>query len=223
MGKDWASTFVEIVTKPVSLVTDAIDTLVGTPEHERFSNSVKSSVFKESHLRNVDKVSDDNSLRAGFILRVSRMAYWHYGVYVGNDRVVHFTSNDGDTSTNNVVMETSTKRFIRDASMIEILGFPDKVEGKPIYSREETCKRARSKIGAGDYSLFNNNCQHFAIWCKTGVAYSGQTYLVNGGKSNSYGSAALGGVVPDALAPDFLSELGISVSRAIFASNYSPK
>ena len=43
-----------------------------------------------------------------------------------------------------------------------------------IYSNEETLARARSRIGESSYSLVSNNCEHFAIWCKTGVEKSYQ-------------------------------------------------
>ncbi len=43
-----------------------------------------------------------------------------------------------------------------------------------IYSSEETVKRAESKIGEGKYNLGLNNCEHFAIWCKTGLHKSEQ-------------------------------------------------
>ncbi len=33
-------------------------------------------------------------------------------------------------------------------------------------SPEETVKRARSKLGEKGYNLINNNCKHFALWCK---------------------------------------------------------
>ena len=44
----------------------------------------------------------------------------------------------------------------------------------PIFSSRETVERARSKIGQKGYSLVNNNCEHFALWCKTGIAMSSQ-------------------------------------------------
>jgi len=43
-----------------------------------------------------------------------------------------------------------------------------------VYSPEETIERAKSVIGANEhnfrtkYNLVLNNCEHFAIWCKTG-------------------------------------------------------
>ncbi len=43
-----------------------------------------------------------------------------------------------------------------------------------LYSPAETVKRARSRIGEDSYSLIFNNCEHFVIWCKTGVSESHQ-------------------------------------------------
>jgi hypothetical protein len=39
---------------------------------------------------------------------------------------------------------------------------------------QETIERARSKLGEQGYNLLLNNCEHFAFWCKTGVAKSTQ-------------------------------------------------
>lgn len=43
-----------------------------------------------------------------------------------------------------------------------------------IYSPEETVNRAKTKIGERMYNLLINNCEHFAIWCKTGLHKSEQ-------------------------------------------------
>ena len=43
-----------------------------------------------------------------------------------------------------------------------------------LYSPEETVQRARSKIGEKQYNLVFNNCEHFAVWCKTGLSESRQ-------------------------------------------------
>lgn len=43
-----------------------------------------------------------------------------------------------------------------------------------IYSPNETVRRARSRIGEKRYNLLLNNCEHFAIWCKTGLSKSYQ-------------------------------------------------
>ena len=38
----------------------------------------------------------------------------------------------------------------------------------------QTVERARSRIGAEGYSLPVNNCEHFAVWCRTGMSDSSQ-------------------------------------------------
>ena len=47
-----------------------------------------------------------------------------------------------------------------------------------IYSPEETVRRARSRIGEKKFSLISNNCEHFAMWCKTGITQSFQVNTV---------------------------------------------
>lgn len=43
-----------------------------------------------------------------------------------------------------------------------------------LYSPAETIERAKSRLGEAEYNLALNNCEHFAIWCKTGVHESHQ-------------------------------------------------
>ncbi|MBQ7607300.1 MAG: lecithin retinol acyltransferase family protein [Desulfovibrionaceae bacterium] len=43
-----------------------------------------------------------------------------------------------------------------------------------LYSPEETVRRAKSRYGEDQYNLMFNNCEHYALWCKTGIAESHQ-------------------------------------------------
>jgi hypothetical protein len=55
-------------------------------------------------------------------------------------------------------------------------------------------ERAYSRMNERDYSLFNNNCEHFARWCKCGVAGSEQVSdKVAGASGVGLGSAAVAG------------------------------
>ncbi len=49
-----------------------------------------------------------------------------------------------------------------------------KGKGYKMYSPKETVERALSRVGENKYNLLLNNCEHFAIWCKTGVSESYQ-------------------------------------------------
>lgn len=44
-----------------------------------------------------------------------------------------------------------------------------------IYTPEETIARAESRLGESTYNLALNNCESYAMWCKTGVNISYQT------------------------------------------------
>lgn len=43
-----------------------------------------------------------------------------------------------------------------------------------LYSPDETIQRAKSRLGESQYDFIKNNCEHFAIWCKTGLHESHQ-------------------------------------------------
>ena len=52
------------------------------------------------------------------------------------------------------------------------------IKRKRIYSPRETLKRAYSRIGECKYNMISNNCEHFAMWCKTGSAKSTQVRTI---------------------------------------------
>ncbi len=49
-----------------------------------------------------------------------------------------------------------------------------KLKDYHLYSGLETVARARSQLGKEGYSIAGNNCEHFAVWCKTGLKESTQ-------------------------------------------------
>ena len=66
-------------------------------------------------------------------------------------------------------------------SMRKIIRYLKNNNDYHLYSPRETVRRARSRIGESDYNLATNNCEHFAIWCKTGISESHQVnMLING-------------------------------------------
>lgn len=80
-------------------------------------------------------------------------------------------------------------------------------------SSDVVIQRAESRLGENAYDLFDNNCEHFATWCKTGIHISEQVRNAGaaaGGASGS-GAAVAGslGVVGAAGAAAGLSGAGI--------------
>lgn len=43
-----------------------------------------------------------------------------------------------------------------------------------LFSPEETVERARARLGESNYNVLTNNCEHFALWCKTNISESWQ-------------------------------------------------
>lgn len=129
--------------------------------------------------------------------------YQHFAVYTGADRVIHYAAEGGDFAGRITIHEAPLSEFQADSTFIYVLEFPDDLgypavrtprgdivahgsskegpffhlireTGYHLYSPEETVARARSRLGEEKYNLAANNCEHFAIWCKTGVHESHQ-------------------------------------------------
>ena len=127
------------------------------------------------------------------------IGYSHYGVYIGGGKVIHFASNPNDGNEKNIHI-TSLEKFQGDGDKICVRYIPSSkkalaiilknrnmdagfiasimtdydISGYHCYSSEETVRRAKSRLGMSQYSLMFNNCEHFAIWCKTGLKESSQ-------------------------------------------------
>ena len=116
----------------------------------------------------------------GDVIKVNRTLYAHYGIYVEGGTVIHYNNEEGGnfSDLSGFVQETSLERFLDGEKSYYICEFNRKDYPK-IYSPEETVARARSKLGKGGYNLITNNCEHFAVWCKTGRAKSSQVSNFN--------------------------------------------
>ena len=114
----------------------------------------------------------ENKPMPGDVLSVNRGIYKHYGVYVGNNTVVHFSGGEG--------FERSAKRACIRKTSLENFRKNDEIQIETrcceSYSRKETVMRALGAVGTemGKYALPWNNCEHFANWCRYGEKRSSQ-------------------------------------------------
>lgn len=106
--------------------------------------------------------------KAGDHLRVARAGgvYFHHGLYVGADSVIHYDGSVSDTSGR--VDDTSLADFAA-GGVIELVSHKDRR-----YSREESVDRAYSRLFEESYSVVFNNCEHFVNWCIEGQHRSEQ-------------------------------------------------
>lgn len=120
------------------------------------------------------------ALRRGDILIVNRILYKHYGIYAGNGTVIHYAALNGDFGDDICIHEAPLEQFAQKNEII-VGRFSDAfMNTHTVYSPDETVARARSRIGERQYNLVTNNCEHFALWCKTGESESFQVNVAAG-------------------------------------------
>ena len=95
--------------------------------------------------------------------------YRHHGIDLGDGYVIHFS---GEPLYSKVpIVEKVTMEEFQKGGELEIVRYSKNSEP---FSSDETIARAEKKQGEGKYNLINNNCEHFASWCKNGKARSSQ-------------------------------------------------
>lgn len=147
---------------------------------------------------------DGMEVQAGDVLAASRLGgiYEHFAVYVGDGRIIHYAAESGDFNGRISIHEADYEAFARGTQGVCVIDFPNAQGGFEEPPRKghvratavneslffdvirdsfyhlntpaQTVARARSRLGEERYSLPFNNCEHFAVWCKTGVHESHQ-------------------------------------------------
>lgn len=114
-------------------------------------------------------------IRPGDIIRVDTGRFYHFGIYAGNDTVIHFAGPDAHTLT-----DASQARIRRDSlghfSMgknleVREYSLQEKLKKRPA---AKVVEEAESRLGEAGYDIIYNNCEHFVNRCVFGVAYSTQ-------------------------------------------------
>lgn len=118
-------------------------------------------------------------IQRGDMIRVKRGLYDHYGIYVGNNRVIHYSGSlSGKLTKEPRVEEVSLRKFLDGAESYQYY-----VDDENGYSADETIRRARRLLGEEKYDLVFRNCEHFARWCRTGEdrSYQVENVLMTAG------------------------------------------
>ncbi|WET41337.1 lecithin retinol acyltransferase family protein [Citrobacter enshiensis] len=117
------------------------------------------------------KYIKEEKIRRGCVIRseLSKLGFtfYHFGIYAGNEKVIHFS--DG------VVKREALDHFVEKFERyFDIMALDEKHTSE--FSLEKSYQRARQCLGMSEYSLLKNNCEHFALWCRTGKALSSQSF-----------------------------------------------
>ena len=147
--------------------------------------------------------------KIGDHLKVSKTLYSHHGIYAGKGVVIHYSGlSDG-----------------LQAGPIEAIALSDFAPGNEYvivehddreYSRKESIKRARQRLGEDAYSVTGNNCEHFINWCIDGNHASTQADVGTGAGSGVLsGAAGLGSRVAVASAGSVVGLSGSGVMSGL--------
>ena len=127
----------------------------------------------------------EKQIRPGDVIFVERSCnlYRHYGVYVGNGEIIHYSSENGDFGDNVSIHKTTMERFLDGEKQYFICKFPknSRIRGYHLYTKKETVERAYQRLGEKQYDLLGNNCEHFAVWCRTNISESSQVKKLENG------------------------------------------
>lgn len=104
---------------------------------------------------------DISQREIGDHLVTERDLYTHHGIYIGDDRVIHYAGFANGISSGKIEI-TSLSSFINGRkTYVKRYSFP-------LYQGRDVVRRARSRLGEDLYNVLLNNCEHFATWCVMG-------------------------------------------------------
>ena len=104
---------------------------------------------------------DIDELKKGDILRIRNGGYYHYGVYFGDDIIVHYFENNGET-----ILSRTSKEYFLNNKMFKVL--EQDIQNIVI-------EKINFLLGSDDYDIIFNNCEHLLFYLVSGEFYS--TYL----------------------------------------------
>ncbi|KAK4488691.1 hypothetical protein RD792_004465 [Penstemon davidsonii] len=170
-------------------------------------------------------------------------AYSHHGIFVGGSKVVHFTrvetsSSNEDSCPNNYpdcgfsqpnsgVILSCLDCFLKDGSLyafeyaVSPSLFMAKVRGGTCTtassdSEETVIHRAMYLLqnGFGNYNVFQNNCEDFALYCKTGLLTVDRLGVGRSGQASSVLGAPLAALLSSPLKFLMPSPVGVATVTA---------
>ena len=124
--------------------------------------------------------------RRGDHIRVRRMdgLYYHHGIFVSAEEVIHFTGDDDDSVldwSKAHVIKTDLQKFLCGGE-VEVKEYND-AELDDLFPVKGIVSYARACLGDDGYNLIFNNCEHFANACTLGKYRSRQVENFFGGKN----------------------------------------
>ena len=127
------------------------------------------------------RASSLDQIKRGDHICFHRILYTHHAIVESVDEL------NGEVTV--IEYSNSAKQFCCDNStppknpgLAEVVRRTFQLKDDPVnvikhdrcFDPETVVSRARSKLGERNYNPISNNCEHLALWCKTGISSSEQ-------------------------------------------------
>jgi hypothetical protein len=148
------------------------------------------------------------------LTRLGIVGFDHFGIYAGNKEVFHFSEGK--------IKKESLSKFIEGAGIfnareVDVMRFSS--EYTKHISLEQSYRRAQSCLGMTGYDVIDSNCEHFALWCRTGRAISGQAFGSESDRFNIINNTTAAALNLPRMIGILFNKLGMEKSRTIFIDN----
>ena len=170
-------------------------------------------------------------LRTGDHIAFHQMcnSYWHHAIVESIDSsankldVIEYSNTAIDFLDDNC----SPPRKLKDIELAKVKRVTYNFQSGGVYlmshahclDPDTVVQRARGKLNERQYNPLTNNCEHFAMWCKTGESSSDQVNKAKEMLQEEYGKAAPCGAMAIALATFIqIVTIGIGTKTEIIVS-----
>lgn len=112
----------------------------------------------------ISYLSDCNNIKLyrGDIVRVKRSVYWHYGIVLSANEIIHYSSYPGHWW----IKPASVRIVLFNQFMKKKTEYEVYYSAKSEIEREKIIGKALKRMGEAKYSLLFNNCKQFVDDCK---------------------------------------------------------
>lgn len=134
----------------------------------------------------VERASSVDDIQHGDHIRLARALIWHHAIVESVDRrngeanIIEYTNTATDFIQDNFrhPKNPGKAEVIRGKIKFDTNEHVYVIKHTRCFDPDTVVSRAKSQIGKREYNAFTNNCEHSALWCKTGISSSDQVNKV---------------------------------------------
>ena len=104
-----------------------------------------------------------STMEKGDHLISARSGYSHHGLYLGRNKVIHYSGSSGLTLQNGTIEIVELEIFCQGN------GYTVQTYPFRIYDHKNSIDRAKSRLGEDWYSILRYSCEIFVRWCIIGT------------------------------------------------------